>query len=113
MSKFLEPQDLLLTQNALLDGDGVFICVSASPSYVYDKAAQKMTDKRSGTKVDVVIPQQKYAHLSVQLPVGYDDILVPDAKLRFDGFSLRFYRDFNSGEYLASAKADKAVIVKS
>ena len=112
MAKYLEPQDLNLKQAALIDESGCFICIGAVPSYVFDKENQRPTDKRSGTKAEVVIPQQKYARLIVQLPMGFDEILVPDAKLRFDGFSAKFYRDFNSGEYLITAKADKAMVVK-
>lgn len=112
MSTYLDPSDLAITQTALIGIDGHFICIGSSPSYVFDKENQRMTDKRSGTKAEVVIPTQKYARLNIQLPMGFDDLLVPDAKLRFEGFSARFYRDFHSGDFAITAKADKVIVVK-
>lgn len=112
MGNTLEPSDLTLTQPALISTDGFFICIGANPTYVFDKENQRTTDRRSGTKAEVVIPDQKYARLGVQLPMGFDELLVPNAKLRFEGFSAKFYKDFRSGEYAITAKADKVIVVK-
>ena len=112
MANYLNLEDLILNQSALIGDNGFFICIDMSPTYQYDKENKCYTDKRVGTKVTVVIPSQKYARLTVQLPMGFDELLVPNAKLRFEGFSLRFYREFNSGDFVSSAKADKVIVVK-
>lgn len=108
----IKPESLTLYQNTYVNDNGFFICTDTTSIFAYDKENRVYTDKRIGTKVEVVIPQQKYERIVVQLPMGFDDLLVPNAKLRFEGFESRFYRDFQSGEYFLSAKASSVVIVK-
>lgn len=111
MAATLTPASLNLVQSSFIDATGYFICVDATPTFLYDKENRIYTDKRNGTKLEVVIPQQKYERIVIQLPVGFDDI-APNTKLRFEGLSAHFYRDFATGEYFISAKAEKAIVVK-
>lgn len=108
----LSPDQIILTESNLIDGKGCFICVGISEVKEYDKEKKTYTDKRIGTRVEVVIPQRRYARLYVQIPIGFDDLLVPDAKIRFEGLEARFYRDFSSGEYNLSAKATGITVLK-
>ena len=106
------PESFVFPQVAFVGEKGCFICIDYTPTYVYDKDKHAYTDKRSGKKVEAIIPNQRYERIFVQLPMGFDDVLVPDTKLRFEGFEARFYRDFNSGEYFLSAKAASVVVIK-
>ena len=111
MGNAINPESLTLGQSAFFDETGHVIFVSSTPSFLFDKDNKVYTDKRIGTKIEVVIPQQKYERMFVQLPVVVDDI-EPNTKLRFEGFSAHFYRDFTTGEYFLTAKADKVIVVK-
>lgn len=108
----LQPEDLNLSSYLFQNDKDFAICVGFADVKEYDREKQAYTGKIVGTRVEVVLPEHKYAHINVIIPTEFKGLLAPNCKVRFEGLTANYYRDFRSQEYYISAKANSVVVIK-
>lgn len=108
----MEPENFTFTFKGMANAD-YGVVVGVKPIYQYDKEKGIYTQQVIGKRVKLVLPSQSYEKIDVVLPADtITSDIQPDTKVTFEGFEARLCRNYNSGDYFFSCKAQKIVIVK-
>lgn len=112
----MKPTDIIFDFNHLAKADNA-LAVNASPYMKYIDG--KSDGTVAGTRVEVVLPNNKFEKISVKLP-GQNHAITPDSfkedgvtyKVKFSpDFEGKFYRTA-TGDYALSCKASAVEVIK-
>ena len=106
-------ESLKLDLPAIAGADEV-IAIKSTPHYPWDAESNSRSKTRTGSTILVVCPAREFERFSVTITGQNYDKLFNGAEplmVTFEGFEARFYKDFRSGEYVLTAKADEMIPV--
>lgn len=97
-----------------LAGTNEVIGVKCTPHYPWDAENNTRSKERKGSVIKVSCPLREFSCFSVVImDCDYDKVFANGATpmVTFEGFEAHYYKDFKTGEYVLSAKAEKMVVV--
>lgn len=110
----IRPENLRLPFEAIAGSD-IALAITCVPHFAWDTATNKKSEHRIGSLVTLVCPAREYEKFNVVIEgENYDNLFIggKPVNVSFEGFVGKFYRNFNTGEYNFTAKADKMIVAK-
>lgn len=110
----ITPESLTQTLHSVANSDYV-LALKATPYYPWDATTNKRSVTRTGTIITVVAPAREYEKFTVTIEgENYDNLFTEGKafKVTFENFIGKFYHNFNTNEYIFTAKASQMVITK-